>query len=107
MKRSENIVILCLLSIGLSLVLISFANAEIDLLQYAYDAQYKELIRRAEIHPDSKAIKDLIFSINTVSQKYKLIAPQIKIYSNDIATQYLVVVNLMEQLIERETNKKE
>lgn len=87
--------------------LFALAATEIDLLQYTYDAQYKELIRRVESHPESKILKNLIFSVNSIPQKYMVIAPQIKIYSYDIANQYLVVVNLMEQLIERDNKTKE
>lgn len=74
----------------------------IDLLQVTYEYQYQELLRRVELHPEAAILKDLIHSINKISQKYTVIAPQIKIYDYDIANQYLVVVNLLEQLIERE-----
>ena len=82
------------------------ADEPIDLLAYTYEYQYKELIRRVSKQPEADVLMNLIFSVNSTFDKYTVIAPQLKMYNYDIANQYLVVVNLMEQIIERQTNRK-
>lgn len=79
---------------------LTFAE-DIDLLLHSYDHQYKELIRRVDKSEHKPILMNLIGAVNTISQKYTLVAPQIRIYDKDIASQYTTVVNLLQQLEEQ------
>ena len=91
------------------MILLSFSRAEVAidkdfsrraLLNYTYNYQFDILMKQLKETESPELVADLIFSNNTIFEKYQLIAPQIRMHDSSLADQYTTVVNLLEQLEE-------